>query len=279
MTWHKIEARNVSEVNGFSDEITINFGKFWKCGYYDWRLVSVSEDGKLVPLEIVGAPEPTFPSQQSSIYDDHDDYYEEDEGTKDIGSIAQGRFVVHTRGVKDQSFHEVQIDYQNADIDKSKNQFVRRGTFEDVENAIPSYAEQGINALYLMGTLERDNNPSYNKYSGETDFRKEDASPLASVDRSRISEMLGGEEGLRNIMSAAKKNNVKIIVDSLARISSSRHGQKYKSLLLNYLDEDGRIHIAYGTDGQAQKFEDTSMLNYRKLEAWEMLIDEVVSVA
>ena len=49
--------------------------------------------------------------------------------------------------------------------------------------------------------------------------------------------------------------------------------------MLNYLDEDGRIHTAYGTDGQAQKFEDTSMLNYRKLEAWELLIDEVVSVA
>jgi hypothetical protein len=35
--------------------------------------------------------------------------------------------------------------------------------------------------------------------------------------------MLGGEKGLRNIMKTAKKNNVKIILDSLARISSSRH--------------------------------------------------------
>jgi len=76
---------------------------------------------------------------------------------------------------------------------------------------------------------------------------------------------------------SAKEHKVKIIVDSLARISSSRHHRKYKDLLLTYLDEDGRRHICYGTDGQAQKFEDTAMLNYRKIEAWEMLIEEVIS--
>jgi starch synthase len=91
--------------------------------------------------------------------------------------------------------------------------------------------------------------------------------------------MLGGEQGLRGVMRAAKQNRVKVVVDSLARISSSRHHRKYKKLLLNYLDEDGRRHICYGTDGQAQKFEDTAMLNYRKLESWELLIDEVISYA
>jgi len=74
-----------------------------------------------------------------------------------------------------------------------------------------------------MGTLERDNNPSFNKYTDENDYRKEDSSPLASIERSKINEMLGGEKGLRNIMKAAKENDVKIILDSLARISSSRH--------------------------------------------------------
>ena len=70
---------------------------------------------------------------------------------------------------------------------------------------------------------------------------------------------------------------MKVIVDCLARISSSRFNRKYKNLLLHYLDEDGRRHICYGTDGQAQKFEDTAMLNYRKLEAWNLLIDEVLA--
>jgi len=96
------------------------------------------------------------------------------------------------------------------------------------------------------------------------------------VDRSRANKMLGGDEGLEKILAKAKEHKVKVITDALARISSSRHSRKYKDMLLRYLDEDGRVHIAYGTDGQAQKFEDTAMLNYRKIEAWDLLIDEVL---
>ena len=127
-----------------------------------------------------------------------------------------------------------------------------------------------------MGTLERDNYPFQNKYSNETQYRKDDASALAAVDRKKANKMLGGDEGLQRIMDKAKQNKVKIITDCLARISSSRYSKKYKDLLLKYLDEDGRVHMCYGTDGQAQKFEDTAMLNYRKIDAWNLLIDEVV---
>ena len=102
-----------------------------------------------------------------------------------------------------------------------------------------------------MGTLERDNYPFLNKYSNDIEYRKDDASPLAAIDRSRVNSMLGGEEGLAHVVTTAKQNGVKVIVDSLARISSSRHHRKYKDLLLNYLDEDGRRHVCYGTDGQA----------------------------
>lgn len=104
-------------------------------------------------MEIVGKPDPVFPS--SNVFDD---YYEQDE-EKEVGSIAQGRFIVHTRGMRDHSFHEVQLDFQDAVIDKNANAFVQRGTFRDVERSIPAYAKQGITAIYLMGTLERDNYP------------------------------------------------------------------------------------------------------------------------
>jgi len=55
-------------------EININFGKFWKCGFYDWRLVSISDEGKLTPLEIIGKPDPVFPVADSY----QDDYSDED---------------------------------------------------------------------------------------------------------------------------------------------------------------------------------------------------------
>jgi hypothetical protein len=47
LTWHKLEERNIVHKDNIQSEISINFGKFWKCGFYDWRLVSITEDGKL----------------------------------------------------------------------------------------------------------------------------------------------------------------------------------------------------------------------------------------
>jgi len=108
-------------------------------------------------------------------------------------------------------------------------------------------------------------------------YKKENASALAVTSRDTPCEMLGGAPGFKSLLSKAKKEGVKIIVDCLARISSSRHHRKYRDLLLHYLDEDGKRHICYGTDGQSLKYEDSAMLNYRKLEAWEMLVEEVIS--
>ena len=70
---------------------------------------------------------------------------------------------------------------------------------------------------------------------------------------------------------------MKVIIDCLARISSSRNHRKYRDLLLNYLDAEGRRKICYGTDGQAINYKDTAMLNYRKIETWNLLINEVVN--
>lgn len=47
LTWHKIEQRNVVNSKGHETEIFINFGKFWKCGFYDWRLIIVKDNGRL----------------------------------------------------------------------------------------------------------------------------------------------------------------------------------------------------------------------------------------
>jgi hypothetical protein len=100
-----------------------------------------------------------------------------------------------------------------------------------------------------MGTLARDNHEFKSSYSDNVEYRKDDASPMAVTTRDTANKMLGGDIGLKAIVEKAKKRNVKIIVDSLARVSSSRHHRKYKDLLLHYLNEDGRREICYGTDG------------------------------
>lgn len=54
LTWHKIDERNIVSTKGFETEIWINFGKFWKCGFYDWRIVMIKETGRLTPLDMIG---------------------------------------------------------------------------------------------------------------------------------------------------------------------------------------------------------------------------------
>lgn len=54
LAWHKVEERNIEQIENNQQRITLNFGKFWKCGFYDWRLVQVGDDGKLLPQEIFG---------------------------------------------------------------------------------------------------------------------------------------------------------------------------------------------------------------------------------
>ena len=68
LTWHKIEPHNIVGQDNIQAEVQINFGKFWKCGFYDWRLVSISTEGKLAPLEIIGKPEPQYPTVHEDEY-------------------------------------------------------------------------------------------------------------------------------------------------------------------------------------------------------------------
>ena len=110
-------------------------------------------------------------------------------------------------------------------------------------------------------------------------YKRADAAPLAVTDRVTPCEMLGGEQGFKRVVAKANEKGIKVIVDCLARISSSRHHRKFRELLLSYLDDQGIKRICYGTDGHAQNYEDTAMLNYRKVAAWDLLINEVLSFA
>jgi hypothetical protein len=232
------------KAQGVETEISINFGKFWKCGFFDWRLVIVKDNGRLQPLEMIAKPEVIFNTINKQV--NAPDYYDEDDV---MGQLAQGRFIVHAKGMRDHIFHEVYVDYQNAEINTKQGKLVKRGDFLKVEKAIDSYKKRGITALYLMGVLERDNYPFLNKNINEVEFRKPDATPLAITCRQTANKMLGGDEGFQRVMNQAKTSKVKIIIDCLTRISSSRNHRKYRDLMLYYLDEDGRKKICYGTDG------------------------------
>ena len=85
------------------------------------------------------------------------------------------------------------MDCQNAEIDTKEGKFTKRGDFSKVERAIEQYRKRGITALYLMGVLERDNNPIFNKAMNEYQFKKPDATPLAITCRTVANNMLGAD--------------------------------------------------------------------------------------
>ena len=80
VTWHKIEERNIVKNENGTLSVSLNFGKFWKCGFFDWRLYEISDAGRFLPCEIYGSPDPVFPFSNK----DHDEAYDDDRSNDSV---------------------------------------------------------------------------------------------------------------------------------------------------------------------------------------------------
>ena len=229
-------------------KLTFPLGILTKCGYYDWYLVRFSK-GRFSNIKII---------KNNKLIE------------------AKGRFIVLNKDIKDTSAHEVFCDLIGAEIDKNQGRIIKHGTFKNLENKLNEYKARYINMIYIMGALERDNEIAYDENSGDyIDIGNTNASPMAVTSRSNISSLLGGEKDFQNLIKKAHSMNIKIIIDSLSRISSSRAHRKYRNILLHYLDSQGKLQICYGSDGKSIRYEDSAILNYRKKESWDLLISEI----
>ena len=232
-----------------SVKLIFPLGTLSKCGYYDWYLVRFSK-GRFTNIKIINA--------------------------KNELVEGKGRIIVLNKDIKDLSVHEVFPDLIGAEIDKNQGRIEKRGNFQNLENKLDELQQRYINCIYIMGALERDNNIGYDEESGEViDIGNYEASPMAVTSRCNISSLLGGNKAFKSLMDKAHKLKIKIIIDSLSRISSSRAHRKYRNVLLRYLDGQGKMQICYGSDGKSVTYGDSAVLNYRKIEAWEMMITEI----
>ena len=229
-------------------KLKFKLGKMNKCGYYDWYLVRFSK-GRFSNIKII---------KNKNVID------------------GKGRTIALNKDIRNLSAHEVFPDLINAEIDKNQGRIIKRGNFKTLENNLEELHNRFINCLYIMGVLERDNNIAYDEESGKPiDIANTDASPMAVTNRGSISSLLGGEEDFKSLVNKAKSLNIKVIIDSLCRISSSRANRKYRNVLLRYLDSHSKLQLCYGSDGKSVQYDDSTVLNYRKIEAWEMLINEI----
>lgn len=67
------------------------------------------------------------------------------------------------------------------------------------------------------------------------------------------------------------------MVDCVVRVSSSRPHKRYKGLEVRSLDEKGVEGVCRGTDGRSIEYDESMLLNYRKKEAWDLLIEDVIT--
>lgn len=184
----------------------------------------------------------------------------------DLVRRFRGRFIVHPVGMREASIFEVPVDEVGARWEEKSGELKSRGSFDSVLSILPELKVHGATAIYLMGALERPaDDPS--------------ASPFSVVDRQTPSSLLGGTSGFKNLVTEMKRLGLTAIVDGLGRVSRSRMHRKYRHLLVDTFSNKGILLRHPGTDGRQNQWEDTALLNYRRVDAWNLLVAEVKALA
>jgi len=259
LSWHQ------PEISSLSDDpahilATVELGAFPRAGFYDWKFVRLHKGGKMNSIYAgfkVDMDEELGIIQEISS----DDISEPRSSVSNFhrSKVIQGRFFVHPKHTKELEIHEIYADFPEG-VPGEEN----RGSFVKITNNIPQYVKAGINCLYILGALERDYGGILDKSTGKKkDFSRKDPSPIAVTCRKSVSSVLGGVEDFKGLIGAAKEKNIEILVDCVTRVSSSRYNRRYRDLLLQFADEDGKLTLAYGGEGRARKYEETVYLNYR----------------
>lgn len=102
-----------------------------------------------------------------------------------------------------------------------------------------------------------------------------DASLFAVTCRCTPNEMNGGAPGFRLLLEEAKRVGIKVVVDSFIRVSSSRAHRKYEPHFLYHINSEGKKRVLYGRGGRASSYEDTVQLNYRKVDCWDLMVEDM----
>ncbi|KAI0565636.1 Starch synthase [Gracilaria domingensis] len=178
----------------------------------------------------------------------------------------RGRFVVHPSGMRESIITEMPVDEVHAKWDEKTGELLMRGSFEAVLNELPKVKMQGTTAVYLMGALERPRD-------------EENASPFAVVERSTPASILGGDAAFANLCHEMRRLGLLPIVDALDRVSRTRMHRKYRHLTVETLTKKGIPLRHPGTDGRENQWEDSALLNYRRVETWNVMIGEVKTLA
>ncbi len=98
------------------------------------------------------------------------------------------------------------------------------------------------------------------------------------TDRRLPSVSAGGSEGFAELLTEAKRVGVTVIVDIDHRVSAASHARRYSSMMAHRMDASRRFPVPMeGHDGLHMPFPKCALLNYRRKEVWDELVQDALS--
>jgi len=231
------------------ESILVHLGSFEQPGFYDWYIARAS-DGVASPLVIA-----------------HPVVYADVPGM-DFRRL-RGRFIVQPRGARAHRLYEIPVDQVGARWDATTGALLSRGSFDAVQELLPRLAASGITGIYVSGCLERR-------------LDEHEPTPHTVVDRAMPATILGGVHKFRRMCAEARRHQLATIVDCLDRVSLARAHRRYRRIgYVRIVDAKRQVPALPhpGTDCHEVQWEDTALLNYRRLESWYSLIEDISQMA
>ncbi|PHJ25551.1 glycogen [Cystoisospora suis] len=187
----------------------------------------------------------------------------------------QGRVIVLPKETRQLQLHEICVDSHDAQWDEETGELSQRGNFSAVAESFSSLKHAGVNATILTGATERDCGDLIYHTDGDLEYRNPNASPYASVYRAAPCSLLGGVGGFMEVMQEARRVGMKVLVEISSSVSASHPHRRYSPLLLHFEDGEGKKQVFYGGDNRGLLPQEMAVLNFRKLETWQLFVDDV----
>jgi len=241
-------------------EVSFELPSLKHCGFYDWKLVSISDGGKLIPE----ASEGSAVCGRIIV-------------VADVQSAAMvdlcPEFVSQTSTPSKQSDRDGSSDsYDSFDF---KNPLARgdlkRGSFSAAASLFPDLKQKGYTSIHIVDALQRN-------HGAPPAFALTPPPHMMQVtDRAKFSSALGGNDGFAKLVSRAHELGMTVFIDGAVRVSSSKAASKYQHLLIKTVSPDNGYLVPHTqSDSCSLLWPGTSLLNYRRFSAWELMRSDLL---
>jgi hypothetical protein len=232
-------------------EVSFKLPSLTHCGFYDWKLVSISDGGKLIPHSCEGS---AVCGRIIVI--------------PDVRSAAMvelcPEFISQTSTSRQQSDRDISSD--SVDSFDSKSGDSKRGSFSAAASLFPELKQKGYTSIHVVDALQRN-------HGAPPAFALTPQPPMMQVtDRAKFSAALGGNERFAELVSRAHELGMTVLIDAAVRVSSSKAASKYQQFLLKTVSPDNGYLVPHTqSDSCSLLWHGTSLLNYRRFAVWELM--------